>query len=82
MSDCQHLNFYANVNVARIEDVSPMQFYADITVVCTDCKEPFRFIGVPAGLNPSQPMMSPDGRELRAPIEPLSRGMENWDTHI
>jgi hypothetical protein len=32
MSGCAHHNFGAKVEVSRIEDTSPMTFYADITV--------------------------------------------------
>jgi hypothetical protein len=66
--DCQHENFDARVSVGRILDVG--KFVADVTINCRDCGEPFRFVGVPAGLNYGQPMVSIDGLELRAPIEP------------
>ncbi len=70
---CQHLNFGANVKVARITDSddkdAPMQYgYAEITVGCADCQMPFHFYGVEGGLSPNKPMCSPDRLELRAPI--------------
>ena len=39
---------------------------------CVDCDEPFRWIGVPIGLSPRQPMVSVDETELRAPLRPAS----------
>lgn len=58
------------VNVARIEEEVPMRFFADITIKCLDCGEPFHFVGVKAGLSPLEPMVSVDATELRAPIAP------------
>jgi hypothetical protein len=66
--DCTHPEFHANVAVARIEDVG--KFVAEIRVRCVRCGEPFRFVGVPAGLSYDHPMVSIDGLELNAPIEP------------
>lgn len=66
--DCTHDDFVAVVKVARILDVA--KFVAEITVNCAHCGEPFRFVGVPAGLNYARPMCSIDGLELYAPIEP------------
>lgn len=66
--ECTHEDFQANVAVGRILDVG--KFVADITVKCAECGEPFRFVGVPAGLSYEQPMVSIDGLELHAPIEP------------
>jgi hypothetical protein len=66
--DCPHENFDATVAVGRFLDTG--RFMADISVHCTDCGEPFRFMGVPAGLDWERPMVSIDGLELHAPIEP------------
>lgn len=66
--DCRHLNFAARVNVIRLEDSGT--FSCEVTVHCTECDEPFRFIGVDSGFDPAKPMVSIDGLELRAPIEP------------
>jgi len=67
-SDCAHENFAAVVAVARIEDVG--KFVAEITVNCTECGEPFRFVGVEAGMTYAAPRCSIDGLRLFAPIEP------------
>lgn len=78
---CAHLDFVANVNVARMldgmgdpppQDVPATSYSAEITVQCKNCGEPFRFMGVQAGLMPSRPMCSIDETELRAPIRPAS----------
>lgn len=66
--DCPHESFRANVNVGRMEDTG--RFIADITVHCAVCDEPFRFMGVPAGVSFERPMASIDGLELHVPIEP------------
>lgn len=72
---CPHEDFVANVAVNRLCSVEagPVDAYsADVTVRCADCDEPFRWIGVPAGLMPSRPMVSVDETELRAPLRPAS----------
>lgn len=66
--DCPHEDFRADVKVGRMLDSG--KFIAEVTIHCTVCDEPFRFVGVPAGLNFDRPMVSIDGLELRAPIEP------------
>lgn len=66
--DCTHPNFFANVKVCRLEDSG--KFIAEVRIHCTDCNEPFRFVGVTAGLRFDAPTVSIDGLELHAPIEP------------
>lgn len=66
--DCIHEDFLATVNVGRILDVG--KFVADIAISCKVCGEPFRFVGVAAGLSYDRPLVSIDGLELHAPIEP------------
>lgn len=65
---CPHLDFKATVSVARITDVQ--KFVADIEVRCAACNVRFAFVGVPGGFSYEGPHVSPDGFELRAPIEP------------
>jgi hypothetical protein len=74
---CPHERFEAQVNVNRItssdQPGAPVAaFMADITVWCADCAEPFRWIGVQAGLMPGRPMVSVDEAELHAPLRPAS----------
>jgi hypothetical protein len=76
---CPHENFAAEVDVVRIgqddpgnDTGLPNHYMAEVRVRCTDCDERFRWIGVPAGVSPNQPMCSVDETELRAPIRPAS----------
>lgn len=74
---CPHVNFDAYVAVGRLykaeeHDGPPDSYIAEITVECADCKEPFRWIGVPAGLRPDRPMVSIDEKTLHAPLRPAS----------
>lgn len=73
---CPHEDFEAVVSVGRLtaSDTDPTVtgYTAEIKVSCTGCGEPFRWIGVPAGLSPRQPMCSLDETKLRAPLRPAS----------
>lgn len=72
---CPHENFLATVEVVRLSKVEggPVDGYtAEIRVHCADCDEPFRWIGVRAGLKPDRPMCSVDETELRGPLRPAS----------
>jgi hypothetical protein len=64
--DCEHLNFKAKVIVNRLKDSK--RFIADITINCDDCGEPFRFLGLPCGLDLDGCTVSVDGTELRTAI--------------
>ncbi len=73
--DCQHKEFFAQFNVARITpdgtlDAPATHFYADITIKCVECDLPFHFVGVPGGVSPREPRCDLFGLELRAPIMP------------
>lgn len=65
---CQHLEFAAAVGVARLEDSG--RFMCELRVCCVDCREPFRFKGIPPGLSFDRPTVSIDGLEAHLPIEP------------
>lgn len=72
---CLHENFEAVVAVNRLtaaDDGLVTGYTADIRVHCADCGEPFRWIGVPAGMSPARPVVSIDETELRAPLRPAS----------
>lgn len=72
---CPHEHFEAVVAVARRTKTEggPVEgFTAGIRVQCTQCREPFRWIGAPAGDMPSRPCVSVDETELRAPMRPAS----------
>ncbi len=70
---CTHLNFAANVNVARLEDSG--RFMAEVTIHCTDCGEKFQFIGLEPGLNLNGAAVSVDGLEANLAIAPNSQAM-------
>jgi len=65
---CKHLNFNVHSTVNRIEDVG--RFSVDVRVVCGDCGVPFRFIGLPAGLDLNGATVSADATEGRFAIAP------------
>jgi hypothetical protein len=72
---CLHEDFMATVEVVRrteIEDGPVVGYMAEVHVRCAVCDEPFRWIGVPAGMKATQPMCSADETELRAPVRPAS----------
>ena len=66
---CKHENHRAAVTVWRLSDTG--RFTADITIKCSECGLPFRFLGLPAGLNLNGATVSVDGTELRVGIAPL-----------
>lgn len=74
-NECQHRgDFETKATITYLEDRDV--WMGDVEVSCADCGEPFRFIGVNAGLALSGPAVSPTGTELRAPLEPVSAFQE------
>jgi hypothetical protein len=73
---CPHQNFAASVEVNRLTgregDTEPNAYSADIKAWCADCGEPFRWIGLQAGLSGSKPMCSVDETVMSAPLRPAS----------
>jgi hypothetical protein len=69
---CEHPNFIASVDVGRIESTTggPMRFSADVKINCTECGVPFRFIGLPAGMDLNGAATSVDATEARLTIAP------------
>lgn len=69
---CKHEQFSCACKVGRMEDrVGAVgEFMLEVKVACIQCGEPFRMLGLPAGLSFTRPMVSIDGLELRIPIEP------------
>jgi hypothetical protein len=63
---CPHENFLANVKVSRLEDSG--RFVADVTIKCEKCGEPFRFLGLPCGVDLNGATVSADGTEARLAI--------------
>jgi hypothetical protein len=62
------MNFSASVNVNRLEESG--QFQADVRVWCEECGLPFRFIGLPAGIDLNGAAVSVDATEARLAIAP------------
>ena len=72
---CEHPDFGADVAVNRLTatDGGPVTGYsADVNVWCVACGEPFRWIGVRAGLSGGFPTCSVDESTLSAPLRPAS----------
>jgi hypothetical protein len=63
---CAHEQFDALVTVSRLEDSG--RFMADVRVNCSQCGEPFRFLGLPTGLDLNSASVSVDGEEARLAI--------------
>lgn len=69
---CEHKDFVAQVDVQRIIDQGSIVFNAEIKVRCSQCGEPFRFLGVGPGWSANGPKVNGDATELRAAIEAQS----------
>lgn len=67
-SKCQHMSFSAHVAVNRLEDRG--LFMSEITICCDECKLPFQFLGLEAGLHLRGASVSLDGLEARIAIAP------------
>ncbi len=73
---CEHEEFSATVDVAKVRDEEggPIrEYHASITIVCSECGQPFEFLGLPGGLVFDAPThgWTRDGRpEARLPIRP------------
>lgn len=78
---CPHDVFSCDVMVNRLEDTG--RFCADVRIVCDQCKTPFRFIGLPAGLDLNGAAVSVDGCEAHLAVAPKGEvipPMENTST--
>lgn len=75
--DCKHMAFGASCKVARLEDSG--RFMLEVRVICSDCKLPFQFKGLPAGLNLNGATVSVDGLEANLAICPQGAEMSPLD---
>lgn len=76
MSDCEHDNFVAGVEVYRLSELEAgpvTRYMAEVRIRCRVCGAQFQFVGLPKGVSFEYPLVSGDGTELRAPIAPPSR---------
>lgn len=71
---CEHKDFVASVDVNRIEpgdgDGGRLRFTVDLRVQCADCDLPFRFLGLPSGLDMNGAAVSINGEEACLAIAP------------
>lgn len=67
---CKHHEFSASVKVARLEDTG--RFMAEVTVRCSECGEPFQFLGLEPGVHLDGARVSIDGLEANLAICPAS----------
>ena len=70
---CEHHTFGAEVDVNRLpqKEGGPVKRYcADVRIKCVDCGLPFRFIGLPAGLDLNGAATSVNAEEARLAIAP------------
>jgi hypothetical protein len=82
MSDCQHENFICDCDVSRISSTEggPINRYSlDVRVRCVDCNLPFRFIGLPTGLDLNGAATSMDATEGRFAIAPKGQVISQLD---
>jgi hypothetical protein len=65
---CAHRDFASLVIVNRLEDQKA--FNAEVSIKCSECGTPFRFLGLHAGLDLSGARVSVDGLEANLAICP------------
>lgn len=73
MKECKHQKGHiVNANVIGLEDQQG-RFMLELSVECAECKTPFRFIGLPAGLDLNGAAVSVDAQEGRFAIAPADQ---------
>lgn len=65
---CEHEDFEVDAKVIRLSDSG--RFTMDVRVKCTQCEHPFRFLGLPMGVDLNGATTSADGTEGRFSIHP------------
>lgn len=67
---CAHARYRSKLRVENVAvgGIEVRQLLVRVSVACAACGEPFVWKG-PVGFSTSAPMVSPDGSELRAPID-------------
>lgn len=70
--NCKHPKLHTDVAVMHFLELNPKREVAVLKIHCAECGAPYRFVGPSsiAGVSMSEPVTSPDGLELRAPIVP------------
>lgn len=72
-SECLHKSFEANVQVNRLMGRGGLEFNAQVCVICAECGEKFKFLGMSRGVHPTRPAVSFDECEARLPIVPMNK---------
>ena len=71
---CAHMNFRADVKVARLGDDSGdgriTGYMAEIAINCAECGKPFQFLGLEPGLDLQGARVTLDGLEANIAIVP------------
>lgn len=74
MTRCTHnVAHTVDVKINYMEDTG--QFMADVSIRCAQCGQPFRFLGLPLGLNMGGATMDIDGLQARLAVAPADRTM-------
>lgn len=76
--ECEHKDFMVEADVNRISREEGGEIYryqADIRIKCTQCGHPFRFIGLPMGMDFNGAAVSANGQEGRFAIYPAGEAM-------
>lgn len=73
---CEHRDFTAVVKIARFKDRPECQ--ADVRINCAKCQKPFRFLGLPSGLDFRGACVSLDGLEARLAIVDKDKTLEQF----
>lgn len=68
MTPCAHMEFGAEVRVARLEDIG--KFNAEVRIHCAGCGLPFQFLGLQPGIDLEGARVSLDGLEANLAISP------------
>lgn len=75
---CSHINFSATLKVHRVVTQEPAQgqepeiaaYIAEIRVQCSDCGNPFEWVGFPIGCASEEARVDISGQQLYAPLKP------------
>ena len=65
MPECHHPRIGSEIKITQVDG----KRWAEVRLVCSACREPFRFVGIKPGTHSDWPTCSPDGVVGRFPIE-------------
>lgn len=77
---CKHMQFDSKVMINRLEDTG--RFVAEVTITCVECKLPFRFMGLPIGLDLNGATVNHDSTEARLSMLPADQPMSLIDEGV